>query len=175
MAFSYKIRDQYGIYFVTFTVNQWVDVFSRPIYAELLLESIKHCQKHKGLLVYAYIILTNHCHLIIGSKKEPLSDIIRDLKKYTAKSIIKAIEENPHESRKNWLLWLLKKDDGIWFWKEGYHGEEITSQYFLDTKIRYIHQNPVKAGILEKEEEYLLSSCGEFYGIRKCPIELAPL
>ncbi|WP_236252705.1 transposase [Echinicola sp. 20G] len=113
MAFTYKIRDQYGIYFVTFTVNQWVDVFSRPIYAELLLESIKHCQKHKGLLVYAYVILTNHCHLIIGSKKEPLSDIIRDLKKYTAKSIIKAIEENPHESRKNWLLWLLKKDDGI--------------------------------------------------------------
>ena len=119
--------------------------------------------------------MSNHCHFILGSEKVPLSDIIRDLKKFTAKSIIKAIESNPHESRKRWLLWLLKKDGHIWFWEEGYHGEEIFSQTFLETKIKYIHQNPVRAGIVEKEEEYLNSSCGEFYGLRKSKIELETL
>ncbi|AWW30662.1 transposase [Echinicola strongylocentroti] len=175
MAFSYAIKDQSATYFLTFTVHQWVDVFTRKIYTDQLLNSIKHCQKQKGLLVYAYVIMTNHCHFIMQSTKVPLSDIIRDFKKYTAKSIVKAIEENPQESRKNWLLWLLKKEEGIWFWKEGYHGEEITSAKFMATKINYIHLNPVKAGIVEKEEEYLNSSCGEFYGIRNSPIELAPL
>jgi len=117
--------------------------------------------------------MTNHCHLIISSTKEPLSDIIRDLKKHTSKKIVESIRNNPHESRKTWLLWLLINKDKIWFWEEGYHGEEIFTQKFMDTKIDYIHHNPVRAGIVEKEEEYIYSSCGEFYGIRKSLIELA--
>ena len=175
MAFSYSIKDQHALHFVTFTIHQWVDVFTRNEYSDILIESISYCQKAKGLKVYAWVIMSNHCHFILGSEKVPLSDIIRDLKKFTAKSIIKAIESNPHESRKRWLLWLLKKDGHIWFWEEDDHEEEIFSQTFLETKIKYIHQNPVRAGIVEKEEEYLNSSCGEFYGLRKSKIELETL
>lgn len=45
--------------------------------------------------------------------------------------------------------------------------EEVYSQKFFDIKSNYIHQNPVRAGIVEKEEEYIYSSAGDFYGIRK--------
>jgi putative transposase len=62
--------------------------------------------------------------------------------------------------------------DHIWFWEEGYHGEEVTSKSFLDSKVNYIHLNPVRAGIVEKEEEYILSSCVDFYGTRKGFLEL---
>jgi putative transposase len=79
---------------------------------------------------------------------------------------------NDKESRKRWLLWLLKKDDNIWFWEEGYHGEEIWSREFFESKLNYIHLNPVIAGIVEKEEEYLLSSCGDYYGTRKGDLDL---
>jgi putative transposase len=175
MGYSYSIKDQQALHFVTFTVHQWVNVFTRDIYIDILIESIHHCQKTKGLKVYAWVIMSNHCHLIISSDKIPLSNIIRDLKKFTAKTIVKAIETNPFESRKHWMLWLLRKDGHIWFWQEGYHGEEIFSEAFLETKVNYIHQNPVEAGIVEKEEEYINSSCGEFYGIRKSKIELEPL
>ena len=175
MGFAYTIKDQTSLYFVTFTVHQWVDVFTRQIYIDLLLNSIRYCQNKKGLRVYAWVIMTNHCHLIISSTEFPLSDIIRDLKKFTAKKIIEAIENNESESRKKWLLWLLKKDGKIWFWNEGYHGEEIFTKKFLDSKINYIHLNPVRAGIVEKEEEYLHSSCGEFYGIRKGLLQLAEI
>ncbi|HSI75294.1 MAG TPA: transposase [Lunatimonas sp.] len=150
-------------------------MFTRSIYTDILIESINHCQKAKGLKVYAWVITSNHCHFILSSENTPLSNIIRDFKKFTAKAIVKAIETNPVESRKHWILWLLKKDGHIWFWEEGYHGEEIYTKPFLETKINYIHQNPVKAGIVEKEEEYINSSCGEFYGIRKSKIELEPL
>ncbi len=136
MAFAYTIKDQQGIYFVTFTVHQWVDVFTRKMYVDILLDSFKFCQLNKGLKVYAWVIMSNHCHFVLSSSKEPLSDIIRDLKKYTAKKIILAIEQNEKESRRNWVLWLLKKENQIWFWELGYHGEEITTKNFLDSKIR---------------------------------------
>lgn len=110
--------------------------------------------------------MTNHVHMIISSQKTPLSDIIRDLKKYTATKIVDAIANNPYESRKNWLLWLLKKDGNIIFWQEDYHGEEILIPSFFETKLDYIHQNPVKAGIVEKAEEYYYSSCYDYYGNR---------
>jgi len=173
MGFAYTVRDQTSTYFVTFTVHQWVDVFTRQIYVDILLNSIRYCQKNKGLQIYAWVVMTNHCHLIISSTGLPLSDIIRDLKKFTSKKIMDAIENNEFESRKKWLLWLLKKDGKIWFWNEGYHGEEILTKKFLDSKINYIHLNPVRSGIVEKEEEYLHSSCGEFYGIRKSLLQLA--
>lgn len=71
------------------------------------------------------------------------------------------------------MLWLLKKDDHVWFWEEGYHGEEIRTKKFFDSMVEYIHQNPVRAGIVEKEED-LLSGCGDFYGTRKWLFGLEP-
>jgi putative transposase len=120
MAFEYRIKDQYGQYFVTFTVHQWVDVFTREEYKNILIESLKFCQKEKGLQIYGWVFMTNHIHLIISSNKDKLSDIIRDFKKYTASKVYAAIQNNQRESRKNWLLWLLRKDDKVWFWEEGY-------------------------------------------------------
>jgi REP element-mobilizing transposase RayT len=173
MAYAYSIGDQQGQYFVTFTVHQWVDVFTRPIYVDILLESIRYCQKNKGLQVYAWVIMSNHIHMIISCRTGRLSDIIRDLKKYTSSKITEAIEENKYESRKRWLLWLLKKEGRTIFWNEGYHGEEINSKSFYESKLDYIHQNPVKARIVEKEEEYLYSSCADYYGTRQGLLELA--
>lgn len=116
--------------------------------------------------------MTNHIHLIARAKNENLSDIIRDFKKFTAKKIFRAIQNNQIEIRKSWLLLALSNQGKIWFWEEGYHGEEIFTFEFFNVKARYIHLNPVRAGVVEKEEEYLNSSAGDFYGIRKGPIQL---
>jgi putative transposase len=174
MSFSYVIKDQGAIYFVTFTVHQWVDVFTRKEYVEALLNNLKYCQENKGLEIFAWVIMSNHCHLIIRAKNQNLSDIIRDFKKFTSKSIYKLISENNKESRKSWLLKVLHIDNRIWFWEEGYHGEEIYSKAFYDTKVKYIHFNPVRAGFVEKEEEYLYSSASQIYGLRKGMLELSP-
>lgn len=173
MSFAYKIYDQQGVYFITCTVHQWVDVFTRDEYKNILIDSLRYCQQEKGLKIYAWIIMTNHIHLIIGTEKDNLSDILRDFKKYTSKQIFNAINNNPGESRRRWMLWLLRKEGNIIFWQEGYHGEEIRTKDFYNVKERYIHLNPVRAGIVTKEEEYTYSSCAAHYGISKGILKLS--
>jgi REP element-mobilizing transposase RayT len=57
MSETYRVYDQGGIYFVTFTVHQWVDVFTRSLYVDMLLENLKYCQQHRGLQVYAWVVM----------------------------------------------------------------------------------------------------------------------
>jgi putative transposase len=166
MTKPYTIRDQSGVYFVTFTVHQWVDVFTRNEYSEILIDNLNYCISYKGLMVFGWVIMSNHMHLIVKAKNENLSAVIRDFKKFTAKAIVKAIVENPAESRKSWLLFTLTRSSKIQFWQKGYHGKEIFSDEFFESKLTYIHENPVKAGIVNKEEGYILSSAGDYFGVR---------
>ena len=46
MSLTYTIKDQKGRYFVTCTVNEWVDFFTRNVYKDILIQSLKYCQKH---------------------------------------------------------------------------------------------------------------------------------
>ena len=80
MSRNYKIHDQQGVYFITFTIVSWIDVFTRPVYKDLFLESVQYCQENKGFKVHAYCIMTNHVHFIASAEGNRLSDIIRDLK-----------------------------------------------------------------------------------------------
>jgi REP element-mobilizing transposase RayT len=88
---GYKIRNKEAAHFITFAVVEWVDVFTRKDYWDILLDSIRHCQKEKGLLLHAWCIMSNHVHLIASALDNNLSDILRDFKKFTSKQVITAI------------------------------------------------------------------------------------
>ena len=110
MSVKYKFNNPQALYFVTFSVVGWIDVFTRKVYKDLLLETLRYCIKEKGLVIYSYVIMSNHVHMIISRAGTPsLSDIMRDLKKYSARRILQEINQNPHESRKNWMLPLFAK------------------------------------------------------------------
>ena len=70
---KYKIRDQDKLYFVTFTILEWIDLFTRKVYRDILLDSIRYCQKNKGLNLGAYGVMSSHVHFILGrSGDEPI-------------------------------------------------------------------------------------------------------
>ena len=69
MGIKNKINEGY-IYFLTLTVVDWVDIFTRPVYKQILIDSIKYCQQTKGLEVYAWCLMSNHLHLIAGVKED---------------------------------------------------------------------------------------------------------
>jgi REP element-mobilizing transposase RayT len=172
MSERYKILDQNRPYFVTFATEGWVDVFTRPIYRDIIIESLKYCQKEKGLVIYAWCLMTNHLHLIIATKGlEKMEDIIRDFKKYTAVHLCRAIESNEQESRKEWMLRIFQtaasgtgKHINYKFWQNAYHPIELFSNEVLDQKVNYIHANPVKEYIVENPEDYIYSSAKDYAG-----------
>ena len=98
------------IYFITLTVVDWVDVFSRPTYKHIVIDSLRYCQENKRLRIYAWVLMSNHLHLLVDvndnlpyeQERLELSNIIRDFKKFTSKKLVDSIGKNVLESRKEW-------------------------------------------------------------------------
>ncbi|MFW6370543.1 MAG: REP-associated tyrosine transposase [Bacteroidota bacterium] len=171
MSTGYKIADQQGAYFLTLSVVNWVDVFTRQTYRDIIIENLRYCQKNKGLVIYAYVIMSNHIHLLVQSLEENLSGTIRDFKSYTSKTILENIN-NVSESRKEWLLKHFeiaakkhKRNSNYQFWTHNNHPEIIYSDKFVKQKLEYIHNNPVKAGIVRNPEDYIYSSASNYAGL----------
>ncbi|MDH5367612.1 MAG: transposase [Cyclobacteriaceae bacterium] len=170
MSNSYTINNQEGLYFVTCTVVNWVDVFTRQRYRDMLLESLEHCQQQKGLIIYSWCIMSNHMHMIVRANNGDLSGILRDFKKYTSKKIIESIK-SASESRKEWMVNIFSKagkensnNKNYQFWKQDNHAEELLTNQFTKQKLDYIHHNPVVAGIVDEAELYLYSSARDYSG-----------
>ena len=172
MAFTYSITDQGAMHFITCTVVQWADVFTRKVYISVIEDSLNFCIEKKGLVVYGYVIMSNHIHLLVQAKDNNLSDVWRDFKKFTSQQITKAIEANTGESRKRWLTWLLtsekateKNPAAYRFWQPDNGAELCFSLPFMWQKLDYIQNNPVRAEIVGKADEYKSSSAADyFYG-----------
>ena len=171
---GYKIRNLEGTHFITFAVVEWVDVFTRREYRDIVVESIKYCQREKGLILHAWCIMSNHIHMAISAKNNNTSDIIGDFKKFTSKQILKAIQDNPQESRKEWMLEVFLKagaknsrNNTYQFWRQDNHPIELCTPNFTHQKIDYIHNNPIDAGIVENAEDYLYSSARDYYEEKK--------
>lgn len=171
MSRKYKFRDDSRLYFVTFAVVAWIDVFTRAAYKDTLLDTLRYCQHNKGLELYAYCIMPNHVHMIIGSNKAPLAAIMRDLKSFSAKQLLKEIQEHPHESRKEWMLHLMRQagesnsnNTKFQFWVQHNKPIELANNAMMNQKLAYIHRNPVAAGFVDQEEAWLYSSAKDYYG-----------
>lgn len=182
MSSKYKFHNPDGCYFVTFAVVGWVDVFTRNVYKDILIASWKYCQEEKGLLIHAYVIMTNHVHMIISrNSKNLLEDIMRDMKKFTSAKILEAIKAEP-ESRREWMLPIFKEageansnNTTYQFWRQDNHPIELEryTPDILKQKMEYIHENPVRAGFVEKPEDWIYSSARDYYANRKGLIELS--
>ena len=171
MSGKYKIDDKEGIYFVTLTAIDWVDIFTRRELKLTIVDSLKYCQQNKGLIIYAWCLMHSHLHMIVGAKAGfDLSAILRDMKKHTAKEIIKKINDEP-ESRREWMLHrfeyagkYLKRITNYKVWQDGNHAKHIITSEFMKQKLDYIHNNPVEEMIVAEPQHYLFSSAMNYAG-----------
>lgn len=158
-------------FFLTLTVVNWVDVFTRPIYRHIFLDALNYAVDHKGLELYAWVLMSNHAHLVASARPDyKLSDILRDMKKYTSKKIVSEIGAIP-ESRADWMLYRFeysgrynKKIKEYRFWQEGNFPKECIMPHYLWQKIDYTHQNPVRAELVIEPQHYLYSSAIDYAG-----------
>ena len=180
MPTGYQINDQSRAYFLTFQVVFWIDLFTRQKYREIIVDSLKFCQKEKGLEIFAWVIMSNHIHIIARSKINDLSGTIRDFKKFTSKAIIDKVSESG-ESRREWMLRLFRhaakrqnKSGTYQVWTHNNHAEEVYGNSFIQSKVDYIHNNPVRAGIVRIPEDYIYSSAVSYSG-RNGLLEVIPV
>jgi REP element-mobilizing transposase RayT len=168
MPTGYQIKDQEGLYYLTFQIVDWIDIFSRQIYRDIVIDSFKYAIENKEFQLFAYVIMSNHVHIISNSAIGKLSSTIGDIKKYTSKRIIETIQ-SINESRREWLLNRFeykakqhKRNKGYQVWTHENHAIHLYSPEFIAEKLEYLHQNPVRAGIVTNPEDYLYSSARNY-------------
>jgi putative transposase len=172
MSTKYKFNDQDQLYFVSFAVVNWIDLFVRNEYKDIILDSWKYCQAKKGLEIYGWCIMTSHVHMIVGTHGDKLENIMRDMKKHTSAELKKTIQQHPGESRKEWMLWMMERagkknnqNSNFQLWRQDNHPIELFDRKILHQKLDYIHYNPVVAGIVDNPEDYLYSSARDYFGM----------
>ncbi|MFP4293398.1 MAG: REP-associated tyrosine transposase [Cyclobacteriaceae bacterium] len=160
-------------YFITCTVVQWIDIFTRSIYADVLVKSLQYCQEHKGLEIYAYVIMPSHIHMIVRHEEGQLDKVIGHFKSFTAKEMLKLISSSQEESRKKWLLHMFayaarfhRQHATYMFWQYTKHPVELNSNYLIQQKTDYIHQNPLKAGYVTEASSWYYNSACPFSPLR---------
>ena len=170
MPTGYQIKDQEAIYYLTLQIVDWVDVFTRKRYRDIVIESMQYCRQKKGLEIFAYVIMSNHIHLIVRASDGNLSDILRDMKRHTSKTILSSIEnKDEFESRKEWMFNRFscaagkhQRNENYQLWTHENHAVVLHSPGFMKEKLDYIHENPVRAGIVEKPWDYIYSSAKNY-------------
>jgi REP element-mobilizing transposase RayT len=108
MSRNYKFHNPEGLYFVSFAIVFWIDVFIRRLYFECIVDNLNYCINNKGMEIYAWCIMPSHIHLIFRSDIQTPDTLLRDFKSYTSKQLVTLIQDNIQESRQKWLLNSLK-------------------------------------------------------------------
>jgi len=161
----YKFNNSNLPHFMTCTVLHWIPVFTRPETAAILLDSLRFLTRD-GMKLYAYVILENHLHFIAQS--EQLDRDIARFKSYTAKKLIRYLDENRVKTVLEQLAFYKKahKNDHLYqFWQEGVHPEWIQNEEMMRQKIEYIHRNPVERGYVDQAEHWRYSSARNYQGM----------
>jgi len=172
MSKKYKFQNPEGLYFITNTVINWIDLFTRVEYCDILVKAFNSCIERKGLHVHAWVIMPSHFHAMVSSDWEPLEKIMQALKSFTSREFIKSMKEI-NESRKEWLLSTFqeyanrnKRGSNYLIWQDGSHPIEIEKNKEIENHLDYIHQNPVKAGYVSESEHWIYSSAIDYTGLK---------
>lgn len=169
MSDAYAIGQFGGMYYVTCTVVGWTDVFTRKKYCDIILDSLSFSTRHKKLSLHAWVIMSNHVHLIASVPDDvSMGDLLRDFKTFTSKAVLRGIETEPGESRKECMMPLFRKKLNekvtLQFWQNGNHAVSLFSNPVIKQKLDYLHNNPVRAGLVRLPEYYLYSSAIDYAG-----------
>jgi putative transposase len=162
MRSRYRVHHPDHAHFVTCTIVEWLPVFTSSTCCDIVVKSFLHCREHKGLKIYAWVVLDNHLHAILAAPD--LSAVLRDLKSFTAKEILQQLAT---EGR-TWLLNQLQyyrsvhKPNQYQVWQEGSHPQVLMDDATMLQKLEYLHNNPAKRGWVTAPEHWRYSSAHEW-------------
>lgn len=158
-------------YFLTSVAHRRLPIFRTNTVKGIVCQALDDARKSSGSMIFAYVIMPDHTHVLTNGRRS-IADTLRFINGITAKKVIDYLKENNFESS----LFKLRKQVGERNHKHSvfeHHADAflaISESKFIE-KVNYIHLNPVRAGLVEKPEDYLYSS---FRLWRGDPIEEEP-
>ena len=162
----YKIYEPTHPHFVTCTILHWVPIFTRKQSVQIIIDSLKFLQEKDNLKLYAYVILENHLHMVLQS--DDLAKTMESFKKYTANKVLKLLkEENVKTLLEQFKFYKKahKTDKAYQIWEEGYQPKLMQTDSMMISKIKYIHENPVKRGYVDDASYWRYSSARDYEGV----------
>jgi REP element-mobilizing transposase RayT len=147
--------------FYTATILDWKKLIKPEKYKLILVESLQFLVKENRVVLYGYVIMDNHIHLIW--KPTPLYSLKHtqlSFMKFTSQRIKRDLEKNHKNVLEHFLV--DSKDRNYQFWKRSSLCVNLYSNDIIEQKLKYIHENPVKARLSDAPEDYRFSSAS-FY------------
>ena len=146
----YTIQEPAEPHFLTCSVVGWMPLFSRPDSAQVVLDSLTFLQQQSRLILYGYVLMENHLHLI--ARADDLAEQIGDFRSYTARQIINGLEKTHDRAMLYWLRQLkasYRHDRTHQLWREGSHPQWVQSEDMMRQKLEYMHDKPVRRGYVD--------------------------
>jgi REP-associated tyrosine transposase len=163
MRSRYRINNENAAHFITSTIVEWLPVFTTAACCDILVQSFEYTRAQKGLKIHAWVIMDNHFHAIVSGPD--LSRAITDLKKFTAHALLERLKAEGRQWLLNQLAYFCaahKQASAHQVWQEGVHPQSILSDEIMLQKLEYLHNNPVKRGLVAAPEHWRYSSAHEW-------------
>ena len=165
-----------NFFFVTTSVVKHKPIFENTDFCDILVKNIKYYQHKYKFTILAYVMMPSHFHWIVevNNKYGTISDIMRDVKKFTAWQIFDYLDKEGNNELNDFFKKEAKNFKGQTrkLWKQRFDEEVIRNQKMFWTKLKYIHNNPVKAGLVNKPEDYKYSSAGNYINSENSLLEI---
>ena len=147
------------LHFVTLNIRERKTAFSRPEYAEMALQLLRYeCDRHPATLV-AYVAMPDHLHFLFGPQDGQVQRFLARFKPNATRNLDSIARLN---GRSGDFEWLAEKGSRE-LWQDGKHSIPTFSSAWIEQKIDYIHNNPVRRGLVENAEEFQYSSFGAYF------------
>jgi putative transposase len=157
----YRFHSDGVLFYVTFSVVDWLPIFVSETACKIVTESLDFCHRQKGLRVNAYVIMPTHLHAILfhaDFQAKALEQVVTDFRKFTGRKLADFCAQHMPASFQNVLLEQSGSDRERRLWQPTRHPVQIETEHFWQAKIDYLHQNPARKGLVREAEHWRFSS-----------------
>src|SRR5262249_8887127 len=152
-----------ALFYVTFSVVDWLPIFVSESACKIVTESLNFCHRQKGLRINAYVIMPTHMHAILfhtDFQAKALEQVVTDFRKYTGRRLADFCAEHMPKSFQAVLAEHAGEDRERRLWQPTGHPVQMETQSFWQGKIDYLHNTPVRKGLVRHAEDWRFSSAG---------------
>jgi REP element-mobilizing transposase RayT len=174
----YQFMDGVFVYYVTFTITDWLPIFVTPEPIQIIVDSLEYSIKEKGLRINAYVIMPNHMHMIVFDahfENSRLQLSLSDFRKYTGNQLANYIDNHLSPAIAAVIRSKDLDDRERQVWQPGWHAEGLATEKFWKQKMGYIHMNPVRKGLVWEPEHWRYSSANYWVNDGKSDLPISSI